>query len=97
MRIGHIPHALANYRLHEHGQSADRRVAENMDREYLAIRKEHGFPGGTTGRLLEIFAKAKRQLQKLIYRGKIRSGFWKVVSQKTHARQDNFLFQHWRR
>lgn len=70
MRIGHIPHALANYRLHEHGQSADRRVAENMDRESLAIRKEHGFPGGATGRLLEILAKAKRQLQKLIYRGR---------------------------
>ena len=65
-----MPHALANYRLHEHGQSADRRVSENMQRESLAIRKEHGFPGGATGKVLEIFAKAKRQLQKLFYRGK---------------------------
>ncbi len=70
-RIGHVPEALANYRLHEHGQSADRRVAENMAREWLVIRKEHGFPGGVTGKLLEIFAKAKRQLQKLFYRGKL--------------------------
>ena len=54
---------LANYRLHEHGQSADRRVSENMQRESLAIRKEHGFPGGASGKLLEIFAKAKRQLK----------------------------------
>jgi GT2 family glycosyltransferase len=69
-RVGHIPHALANYRLHEHGQSADRRVSLNMKREYLLIRKEHGFPGGLRGKFFEIFAKAKRQLQKLIYRGK---------------------------
>ena len=37
---------LANYRIHEHGQSADSRVVRNMAREYLAIRKQHGFPGG---------------------------------------------------
>lgn len=70
-KIGHIPRALASYRLHEHGQSADRRVFENMRREYLAIRKEHGFPGGAFGRFLELSARAKRQLQKLIHRGKI--------------------------
>jgi glycosyltransferase involved in cell wall biosynthesis len=69
-RVGHIPHALANYRLHEHGQSADRRVSSNMKKEYLAIRKEHGFPGGIVGQLLELFARVKRQFQKLIYRGK---------------------------
>jgi glycosyltransferase involved in cell wall biosynthesis len=70
-RIGHIRHLVVNYRLHEHGQSADRRVSENMKREYLAIRKEHGFPGGTKGKFLELFAKVKRQLQKLFYRGKL--------------------------
>ena len=70
-RVGHIPQYLVNYRLHEHGQSADRRVSENTRREYLEIRKEHGFPGGVQGRFLEIFAKVKRQLQKLIYRGTI--------------------------
>lgn len=69
-RVGHISAYLANYRLHEHGQSADRRVFANTTREYLAIRKEHGFPGGVRGKILELFVKAKRQIQKLIYRGK---------------------------
>jgi glycosyltransferase involved in cell wall biosynthesis len=70
-RVGHIPRLLVDYRLHEHGQTADRRVAENMRKEYLAIRKEHGFPGGNIGKFLELFARVKRQLQKLIYRGKL--------------------------
>ena len=70
-RVGHIPFALANYRLHAQGQSADRRVSQNMEREYLTIRKEHGFPGGYRGKLLELFARLKRQVQKLIYRGKL--------------------------
>ena len=70
-QVGHIPYLLVNYRFHEHGQSADRRVTENMKREYLAIRKEHGFPGGISGKILEVFAKIKRQLQKLFYRGKV--------------------------
>jgi glycosyltransferase involved in cell wall biosynthesis len=69
--VGHIPQVLVNYRMHEHGQSADRRVAENTQREYLAIRKEHGVPGGIIGKFLEVFARTKRQLQKLIYRGKL--------------------------
>ncbi|HEY4285250.1 MAG TPA: glycosyltransferase family 2 protein [Chthoniobacterales bacterium] len=69
-RVGHIPEYLANYRIHQHGQSADSRVMRNMAREYLAIRKEHGFPDGVAGRALEFFAKVKRQLQKIIYRGK---------------------------
>lgn len=69
--VGHIPHPLANYRLHEHGQSADRRVSLNMKKEYLAIRKEHGFPGGITGQLLQLFARIKRQFQKLLHRGKL--------------------------
>ncbi len=85
-RIGHLPDLLVNYRMHEHGQSADRRVSENMRRESLAIRKEHGFPGGMSGKLLEIFAKAKRQLQKLLYRGKLDliSGKWFL---KEHMRE----------
>jgi glycosyltransferase involved in cell wall biosynthesis len=70
-RVGHIPRALANYRLHEHGQSADRRVSSNMKKEYLAIRKEHGFPAGISGKFLELFARTKRQLLKLLYRGKL--------------------------
>jgi len=69
-RVGHLPQLLANYRMHEHGQSGDRRVSRNMQRESLIIRKEHGFPGGLTGKSLEFFARAKRQFQKLLYRGK---------------------------
>ena len=70
-RVGHVPSLLANYRLHQHGQSADRRVSRNMEREYLEIRKEHGFPGGLAGKILELFARAKRQFQKLVYRRKL--------------------------
>lgn len=70
-RVGHIPDYLANYRLHEHGQSADRRVLDNMNKEYLAIRREHGFPDGLTGQFLTFYAKAKRQSQKLLRRGKL--------------------------
>jgi glycosyltransferase involved in cell wall biosynthesis len=69
-RVGHIPQLLANYRMHEHGQSADRRVSRNMQRESLIIRMEHGFPGGIIGKLFEFFARMKRQLQKLFYRRK---------------------------
>lgn len=77
-RVGHIPRLLVRYRLHQHGQSADRRVVENTRREYLAIRKEHGFPGGITGMALEWYARLKRQFQKLIYRRKLDvvSGRW---------------------
>lgn len=71
LKVGHIPRFLAKYRLHKHGQSADRRVFENMRREYLAIRKEHGFPGGVRGRFLETLARLKRQTQKLFYRRKL--------------------------
>jgi glycosyltransferase involved in cell wall biosynthesis len=70
-KVGHIPDYLANYRLHEHGQSADRRILQNMALEYLTIRKEHGFPGGVAGKTLESFARVKRQLQKLFRRGKL--------------------------
>jgi glycosyltransferase involved in cell wall biosynthesis len=69
-RVGHIPQPLVRYRMHEHGQSADRRVALNTQREYLSLRHEHGAPTGAPGKILELFARAKRQLQKLIYRGR---------------------------
>jgi glycosyltransferase involved in cell wall biosynthesis len=84
--VGHIPDYLANYRLHEHGQSADRRILQNMAREYLAIRKDHGFPDGIKGKVLETFARIKRQVQKLIYRGKLDviSGKWFL---KKHMRE----------
>jgi glycosyltransferase involved in cell wall biosynthesis len=69
--IGHIPKPLVSYRFHEHGQSADRRVLNNTAREYLAIREEHGAPGGFAGRWLSFFARVKRQYQKLRHRGKL--------------------------
>lgn len=70
-RVGHIPEFLVNYRFHQHGQSADRRISENTTREYAIIRKEHGRPDGVAGKFLELFARIKRQLQKLFYRGRL--------------------------
>ena len=69
-RIGHIPFVVVNYRFHAHGQSADRRVSSNMLRESLVIRKEHGRPDGLAGRVLQTIFRIKRQLQKLMYRGR---------------------------
>jgi glycosyltransferase involved in cell wall biosynthesis len=85
-RVGHLRQFLVNYRIHEHGQSADQRVNLNMQREYLTIRKEHGFPNGGKGKFLERFAQVKRQLQKLLYRGKpdLVPGTWFL---KKHMRE----------
>jgi len=69
-RVGHVPQFLANYRMHKHGQSADRRVSSNMKRESLVLQKEHGRPDGISGTILEVLFRIKRQLQKLIHRGK---------------------------
>ncbi len=68
--IGHIPIYIVNYRYHEHGQSADLRVRANMARESAAIRKEYGVPGGLVGRGLITYARLKRQIEKLLIRGK---------------------------
>ena len=69
-RVGHVKALLVDYRFHEMGQSADVRVMRNMHEESLRIRMEHGFPGGAWGSLLANCYRVKRQLQKLIYRGK---------------------------
>ena len=69
-RIGHVNALLINYRYHEFGQSADRRVTDNMDREKKIILREHGAPGGVHGKVLRAAYRIKRQLQKLRYRGK---------------------------
>jgi hypothetical protein len=69
-RIGHIPVHIVNYRYHDHGQSADLRVRANMAKESAAIRKEYGVPSGTIGTILIAYARIKRQLQKLFFRGK---------------------------
>jgi len=69
-RIGHIPVYIVDYRYHDHGQSADLRVRANMARESELIRKEYGVPGGFPGRLLQVYARLKRQVVKLLLRGK---------------------------
>ena len=69
-RIGHIPVYIVNYRYHEHGQSADLRVRANMARESELIRKEYNVPGGWIGKALGIYARLKRQAEKLVLRGK---------------------------
>ena len=70
-RIGHLPEYVVNYRYHSRGMSADRRMVRITDQEMDAIRREYGNPGGWRGRLLSVCFKAKRQLQKLRYRGKV--------------------------
>ena len=69
-QIGHIPVYIVNYRYHEQGQSADLRVRANMARESAAIRKEYGVPGGLIGKALTAYARAKRQLEKLVLLGR---------------------------
>jgi len=75
-RMGHVRALLVDYRYHEHGQSADLRVTKNMAREGAIIRERHGVPGGVAGKALRVVYRAKRQAQKLFYRGKfdLRSG-----------------------
>lgn len=67
--VGHIPEFLVNYRIHQHGQSADVRVARNMALEYQKIREAHGCPTGLFGTAASCYARALRQWQKLRYRG----------------------------
>jgi glycosyltransferase involved in cell wall biosynthesis len=69
-RIGHISEFLVDYRYHEHGQSADLRITRNMRRESAIILKEHGVPVGMFARVFRLLFRAKRQLQKLLYRGR---------------------------
>jgi len=69
-RIGHVPQFLVNYRIHAQGQAADWRIIRNSAREAGVIRREYGNPGGLLGRILQVCYKAKRQFQKLRYRGR---------------------------
>ena len=69
-RIGHIPVLIVNYRYHQYGQSADVRIRANMGKESARIKKEYGIPGGRVGKLLYIYARLKRQVDKLLIRGK---------------------------
>ena len=64
-KVGNIHEFVVFYRFHQHGQSADKRVSANMERECARIRQEYGVPGGVLGRSLRYYARAKRQVQKL--------------------------------
>lgn len=68
--VGHIREYIVRYRYHQFGQSADERIVANMLRECLAIRNEHGLPGGMIGRMLFHYARLKRQVEKLFILGK---------------------------
>lgn len=69
-RIGHVNALVVNYRYHEYGQSADTRITRNTMREAAIVRREHGAQEGWRGQVLRALYRAKRQLQKLRYRGK---------------------------
>ena len=68
--VGHIREYVVRYRFHQFGQSADARIAANMKREAAAICKEYGTPRGLLGWLLQLYARCKRQVQKLVLLGK---------------------------
>jgi glycosyltransferase involved in cell wall biosynthesis len=69
-RVGHIREYVVRYRYHQFGQSADKRIVANMAQETARIRREYGVPGGWVGRLLCHYARAKRQVEKLVLLGK---------------------------
>jgi glycosyltransferase involved in cell wall biosynthesis len=84
--IGHIRDYVVRYRYHQHGQSADLRVVANMKRESALIRQEYGMPGGVVGKVLEKYARIKRQIEKLLVLGKcdLIPGRWLL---KKHMRE----------
>jgi glycosyltransferase involved in cell wall biosynthesis len=84
-RIGHVNAFVVNYRYHEFGQSADQRVMKNTLREVTMIRHQHGAPTGLRGKIYRVVYRARRQLQKLRYRGKIDviPGLWHL---RKHAK-----------
>lgn len=68
-KVGHVSHLFVNYRIHEHGQTADLRVQRNIHREAAIICREHGKPDGWQGQVYHFLFRLKRQWQKLIHRG----------------------------
>jgi glycosyltransferase involved in cell wall biosynthesis len=67
-RIGLIPEFLVCFRYHEFGQSLDKRIIQNFDREMFQLKREHGCPGGWLGRVFYAYGHARRQWQKLRHR-----------------------------
>ena len=88
-RIGHIPALLVDYRWHALGQSADLRIQQNMQREQAIVRREHGAHEGLRGKVSSVFAKGRRQWQKLTRRGKcdLVSGKW-LLRKHMHAKTE---------
>jgi GT2 family glycosyltransferase len=68
-KIGALPYFLADFRYHDFGQSLDKRIVNNFDREMHIIRHEHGCPEGLMGKVYYAYGHARRQLQKPFYRG----------------------------
>jgi GT2 family glycosyltransferase len=69
-QVGHLRQFLVNYRFHDHGQSADRRIALNTRREADLLRHEHGLPAGLLGCAYHFWYRLVRQGQKLRYLGR---------------------------
>ena len=67
--VGVLPHYVAKFRYHEFGQSLDKRIVSNFDREMTQLKKEHGCPDGMLGKLFYLYGHSRRQMQKLFYRG----------------------------
>ena len=68
-KIGAIPYFLADFRYHDFGQSLDKRIVNNFDRELEILKREHGCPAGFMGKVFTFYGHARRQLQKLFLRG----------------------------
>lgn len=79
-KVGHVRRILVNYRIHPYGQTADLRIRENQRQEDARIQAEHGKSAGWCGTAQRIYAKLRRQFQKLFLRGKVDlvSGNWKM-------------------
>lgn len=67
--VGHVRAYLVNFRFHAGGMSGDSELDRKMRLEALRIREKYGFPGGAWGSILANSYRAKRQLQKLRFRG----------------------------
>jgi glycosyltransferase involved in cell wall biosynthesis len=68
-QIGKLPEFFVNYRYHEFGQSIDQRIQQNTLRESAILQQEHGCPAGPLRKFYYVYGHARRQLQKLWYRG----------------------------
>lgn len=68
--VGHVPALLVNFRFHRGGISSNLRVEQTQKLEGVQIREKYGCPAGLPGRVLSLLYRAKRQYQKLRYRGK---------------------------